>query len=268
MREEGIPVLLVRARTLPEAWEKSVVRCWEEGAPIKTEYDKPEDPPSRDCTMIIEVLSPLEEPRIHRAFPGGLEELEIYRQEVIYGVHNHWIEPEEGKWEYTYHERLFNYEVPQEGGINQIEWVVKKLSQVPYSRRAQAITWKCWQDPEFSDPPCLQRLWFRIIQEKLCLNVHLRSNDAYKAAFMNMFAFVELQKFVAEKISERKKEKVEVGKYVHIADSYHIYGSYFKEFKGFLESLKTRSFEERTWTMAFAEPFFEEGRKRLRLERG
>jgi len=31
--------------------------------------------------------------RIHRAFPGGLEDLEIYRQEVVDGVHDHWIAP-------------------------------------------------------------------------------------------------------------------------------------------------------------------------------
>ena len=30
------------------------------------------------------------------------------------------------------------------------------------------------------------------------------------------------------------------GEYVHIADSFHIYGSYFKEFEGFLRSVKER----------------------------
>ena len=29
------------------------------------------------------------------------------RQEVVNGIHDHWIDPAAGKWTYTYHERLF-----------------------------------------------------------------------------------------------------------------------------------------------------------------
>ena len=264
----GCPVFVIRSKNLPEGWEKSVITCWEKGIPIKTEYDKLGDPPSRDCTMIIEIENPFEEPRIHRAFPAGLEDLEVYRQEVLLGVHDEWIKPEEGKWEYTYHERLFNYTVPEkQESINQINFIVEKLSRTPFSRRAQAVTWKCWMDPKFNDPPCLQRLWFRIFQEKLQLNVHLRSNDAFKAAFMNMFAFTELQRLIAKKINQKINKKIKIGKYVHIADSYHIYGSYYQEFKNFLKTLKKRSFKERTWNSSFALPFFEEAAQRLEKEK-
>ena len=106
-----IPTLFATGQTLPEAWEKAVLACWEQGAAIRTEYDKPGDPPSRDCTMMWVVEDPFAEPRLHRAFPGGLEDLEVYRQEVVDGVHDHWIAPEEGKWTYTYHKRLFAYEI-------------------------------------------------------------------------------------------------------------------------------------------------------------
>ena len=266
-RLSDCPVIKVEGETLPEAWEKSVVECWEKGIKIRTEYDKPNDPPSRDCTMIMEVTHPFKEPRLHRAFPAGLEDLEIYRQEVIYGVHDNWIKPSQGKWEYTYHERLSNYTVPGESNpVDQINFIVKKLAETPFSRRVQAVTWKCWMDPQFDDPPCLQRLWLRVFRGSLQLNAHLRSNDAFKAAFMNMFVFTELQKVIAEKISERIGKKIKVGKYVHVADSYHIYGSYYPDFKGFLDTLKKRSFKERTWSTSFAEPFFEEGRKRLKRD--
>lgn len=131
------PVIKVEGETLPEVWEKSVMKCWQEGIAIRTEYDKAGDPPSRDCTMIMEVTHPFKEPRLHRAFPAGLEDLEIYRQEVIFGIHDDWIKPEEGKWEYTYHERLLNYKA--EGrSIDQIDYLVRKLSETPYTRRAQA----------------------------------------------------------------------------------------------------------------------------------
>ena len=67
-----IPVLTSTADTLPEAWEKAVLAVWNSGLSIKTEYDKKEDPASKDCTMIIVVNQPMAEPRIHRAFPGSL----------------------------------------------------------------------------------------------------------------------------------------------------------------------------------------------------
>ena len=256
----------VVARTLPEAWETAVVRCWEEGAAFKTQYDKPGDPPSRDVACLIHVTEPLGEPRIHKAFPGGLEDLEVYRAEVLYGVHDHWIAPEEGKWEYTYHERLRAYRVPGVAApIDQIAEVVRLLRETPYTRRAQAVTWQAWQDLGIGDPACLQRMWFRVEKDgaggpdRLNLVIHIRSNDAFKAAFMNMFAFTELQRDVASQVG------VAVGEYVHVADSFHIYGSYFAEFEGFLKMIEARP--DRYFTTGFARPVFEDGVRRVLAEK-
>ena len=265
----AIPVLKVEADTLPEAWEKSVIETWEKGLDIKTEYDKPGDPPSKDCTMIMVVSNPMMEPRIHRAFPGGLEDLEVYTQEVVDGIHDHWIKPEEGKWTYTYHKRLFGYEIEGET-VDQIGYLINKLSSVPFSRRAQAITWNPKLDPPTDDPPCLQRLFFRIVEsgERLYLNMntHWRSRDAYKAAFMNIFALTALQAMIADGISKKLGKKVEVGRYVDIADSFHIYGAYAEEFKNFLNIVKSRTFEQRTWATKFAEPFFKKAKEKLKKE--
>jgi len=252
--------LYIKEESLPVAWERAVLETWEKGARFKTEYDKPGDPESRDVCAMIHVTNPLAEPRIHKAFPGGLDDLEIYRLEVLEGVHDHWIAPEEGKWEYTYHERLFDYKVPGLPPINQIDAVVEKLREAPHTRRAQAVTWKAWEDIGIHDPACLQRMWFRCEKgedgkDKLNLNMHIRSNDAFKAGFMNMFAFTELQRKVAERLG------VDVGEYVHIADSFHIYGSYFSEFEGFLKSVQTRP--DRYFTTEFAQPMFNEGRIRV-----
>jgi thymidylate synthase len=264
-----IPVIKVEGKIIPEAWEKAVISTWCEGVDIKTEYDKRSDPPSKDCTMIMVVEDPATEPRIHRAFPGGLEDLEIYRQEVIYGVHDHWIKPEEGKWHYTYHERLFSYSAGGER-VNQIDYIVDKLSKVTYSRRAQAITWYVDLDPPVDDAPCLQRVWCRITGRDddltLNMNTHWRSRDGYKAAFMNIFAITDLQRIIAQSISEKLGRQVRIGRYVDISDSFHIYGSYYNEFKGFLQTIQARSFKERTWNTEFAEPMFEEAREKLKKE--
>lgn len=259
-------VQFITARSLPQGWEKAVLACWTHGEAFRTEYDKPADPPSRDAVATICVTEPFAEPRIHRAFPGGLEELEIYRQEVVHGVHDHWIAPEQGKWEYTYHQRLFRYEVPSVGVIDQIAACVEKLAEAPHTRRAQAVTWQAWLDAGIADPACLQRVWFRVAGEKLHMNVHMRSNDAYKAAFMNMFAFTDLQRIVAERVGAKLGRPISVGRYVHVADSFHIYGSYFAEFQGFLRTVEARCWEDRTWDSAFAAPMFAEGLARLLKE--
>lgn len=270
----NIPVLYAKGKSLAEAWEKSMTELYTNGTRFKTEYDKEGDPLSVDSTMIIIVEDPLSEPHIHRCFPGGLDALEEYRQEVLDGIKDTWIRdrdnPDDKRWEYTYHERLFNYKFFEKSGnensTNQIEYVIKKLSEKPFTRRAQAITWKVWEDIDISDPACMQSLWFRILPNQknnwfLNMNVRFRSNDAYDAAFMNMFALIALQKKIAEELSKKTNKKIELGRYCHIADSYHIYGSRIEDFKNrFLKSLETRSFEERTWTMEMAQPFFDEAK--------
>ncbi len=243
----------VTAESLPLAWEQALLACWEQGDRFPTEYDRPDDPNSRDVVALIHVTKPFLEPRIHRAFPGGLDDLEKYRAEVLYGVHDHWVDPEAGKWEYTYHQRLFEYEVPQKGVFNQIDAVVEKLRQVPYTRRAQAVTWQVWNDTNIADPACLQRMWFRISQDRLHITAHMRSNDAFKAAFMNMYAFTEIQSEIAARLG------VTPGEYIHVVDSFHIYGSYFGEFEGFLRSLDDRTFQQRVYDSEFARELFIEG---------
>jgi thymidylate synthase len=265
---------------LPEVWEKAVLTCWNEGTEFETQYDKENDSPSKDVTAMLHVKYPLSEPRIHRAFPGGLKDLEKYRSEILYGVHDSWIAPQEGKWQYTYHQRLFEYSLPYpkikvhhgdvELGclphpINQIQKCIEMLKGCGFTRRAQAITWKVWEDLNIHDPACLQRMFFRVESQnnqnpKLNMNVHMRSNDAYKAAFMNMYAFIELQKYVAEQVG------VEVGEYIHIADSFHIYGSYFNEFEGFLKMTQKREFKERVWSNNFGIPMFIEACEELLAE--
>jgi thymidylate synthase len=256
-----IPVLMVEGNALAEAWEKSVVGVYRQGCAMRTEYDKPDDPPSKDSTMTIVVHDPLAEPMIHKSLPCGLEDLQEYVLEVLDGIKDHCIraadDPDDTRWEYTYHQRLFNYSVPGVAQpFDQIELIARKLAQTPYSRRAQAITWKVWEDTVCYDPACLQSIWCRILpddagQWRLNTNVRFRSNDAYKAALMNMFALIQLQKRIADRVAELSGRTVVVGRYVHQADSYHIYGSYFREFEErFLKALNTRTFEQRTYRYA------------------
>ncbi len=251
----GIPVLHVEADCIARAWEESLLLLHQKGCDLQTQYDKPDDPPSKDATMIITIADPLREPMIHKDFPGGPEDLQEYVMEVLEGIKDHLVrdqrDPDDTRWEYTYHQRLYRYSVPGLAPIDQIETVCRKLAETPYTRRAQAITWKVWEDNDCYDPACLQSVWCRIMEENgapvLSMNVRFRSNDAYKAAFMNIFALVEMQNRIAGRVAELLGRNVAVGRYCHMADSYHLYGSYFREFeRRFLGAVANRTFEQRT----------------------
>jgi thymidylate synthase len=147
------------------------------------------------------------------------------------------------------------------GEIDQIEVMCQKLACSPHTRRAQAVTWKVWEDNDCYDPACLQSVWCRILDGELNMNVRFRSNDAYKAAFMNIFALVQLQKLIAERVQELSGMPIGIGRYCHIADSYHIYGSNMEEFKGrFLEAVRERTFEDRTFRYEDVGVIMEEAR--------
>jgi thymidylate synthase len=280
LNQAQIPSLHVTATSLPEAWEKAVLAVWDRGVCVKTEYDKPEDPASRDATVMITVEDPFAEPRIHKNIPCGPEELEAYRQEVCDGIHDHWIDPVAGKWTYTYHERLFAYTPTEDlrdpqsprpfATVDQIQYVIDKLSETTYTRRAQAITWQPNADPATADPPCLQRLWFRILADDqgdlvLNMNSHWRSRDLYKAWFMNAYALTDLQRIVAGAVSRNLGRTVKVGRYVDITDSLHIYGSYYQEARPHLEKMRDGDTASRSWPTdhaAFA-MMTEEARQKL-----
>lgn len=262
----NLPGINIVANTIPAAWELAVLSVWDNGIEVATHYDKPGDPKSKEATVTIEVANPFAEPIIHKNFPGGPEELEVYRQEVVDGIHDHWINPQGGGWTYTYHERLLNYnpstDLYAEGrgfllpkGIDQIEKVIDDLERDITSKGSQATTWMPSADPGLEgNRPCLQRLWFRALESgedkyKLNMNVDFRSRDLYKAWFMNAHALRDLQSKVANDLSDRIGKEVSVGTYRDKSDSLHIYGSYFKDAKIETEKMRSPNVEDRAWTL-------------------
>jgi len=45
----GIPILHVEADCIARAWEQSLIALHQHGCDLQTQYDKPEDPPSKDA---------------------------------------------------------------------------------------------------------------------------------------------------------------------------------------------------------------------------
>jgi len=264
---KNIPVLVVSENSLAKAYETALVRLYNEGIKFETQYDKPGDPLSLDCTMNITILEPESDPMIHKAFPGGIEDLKEYVLELK-GFKDHWVknmnDPDDTRWEYTYHGRLKNYGSWKElkenkteshdvgFKVNQVEYVIRKLVDQPFTRQAQMITWMPNLDMKVYDPPCLQSLWYRILEDEdggqwLNCNIRFRSNDAWGANFMNMFGFIRFNReIIADEIAKRNGKVVKLGRLNWHADSWHIYGKDIEKAKAMLfDRLETTKFEDR-----------------------
>jgi len=109
--------------------------------------------------------------------------------------------------------------------VDQIAAAIKQLKKASYTRRAEAITWRPLADNDRDDPPCLQRLWFRVFDGKLRMNAHWRSRDLFGAWEANVNGMLQIGKYVAEQIG------VEFGEYFDFCDSLHIYGKKKKVYK-------------------------------------
>lgn len=267
----NIPVICVEEKTLAKAYEVTLTRLFHEGTRFKTQYDKPGDPLSIDCTANITILEPETDPMIHKAFPGGIDDLKEYVLELK-GYKDDWVknmnDPADTRWEYTYHGRLAKYgswlELADpndksssfEAGfcVDQVEGVIRKLIDQPFTRQAQMITWMPNLDQQVYDPPCLQSLWYRILEDEngvwwLNSNIRFRSNDAWGANFMNMFGFVQFSReVIADEITRRTGKTVALGRMNWQADSFHIYGKDIAQAQAMLfDRLDTMTFEERTY---------------------
>lgn len=273
----NIPVITVSEKTLAQAFESALIGLYTKGTRFKTQYDKPGDPESLDCTLNLTIEEPESEPMIHMAFPAGIEQLKEYVLELK-GFKDHWVknmnDPADTRWEYTYHGRLEKYgswlEKNGKGSvekgpfkINQIEAVIEKLSKQPFTRQAQMITWMPNIDLDCFDPPCLQSLWYRILEDEqgvywLNCNIRFRSNDAWGASFMNMFGFIQFNKeIISAGIAERTGRTVRLGRLNWQADSYHIYGKDIQQAKEMLfDRIEGMSIEDRTYN--FSDDFIKE----------
>jgi thymidylate synthase len=119
------------------------------------------------------------------------------------------------------------------------------------------ITWMPNLDLDCFDPPCLQSLWYRILEDDkgvywLNCNIRFRSNDAWGASFMNMFGFIQFNKeVIAAEVSRRTGKEVRLGRLNWQADSYHIYGKDIAQARAMLfDRIESMQIEERTYNFS------------------
>ena len=320
-------VIFISEKSVRDAWLSAVAQVLYNGDDIRTEYDKNEDPPSKDATVLIEIENPLSNPisrkdkviKIKSKYGNSFEVYGCmadtyligsiqsgYIEEIMEGANDHYLWESETSFPYSYHDRIFKYtpysledsihinydlefvdnnfvrkhkkllkagkvqisddsiiwklkhlvdfnlnkkisdqvgiqkipiEIIKFPKIDQIEYIIKKLKEKPYSRRAQAITWRPLVDPFHIDPPCLQRIYMRVKDDKLIMQTTWRSRDLFRAWEANVNGMIRIQKYVADQLG------LEMGHYLDFSNSLHIYGNTISEVKDMFTRMKNRGEE-------------------------
>ena len=174
-----------------------------------------------EIAMTFAVAEPFAEPMVSRLYPGGTYELQQYVLEVCDGILDFMVGAAENTWEYTYSLRI----------KGQIPWLLDELRRNPHSRRAVIDVRDTAVDAHNDHPACLQHIQFLNRDGKLHMKVLMRSNDAVNATFMNAFAFIMLQKRIADELG------LAVGSYTHTANSFHAYAKDWKMLRGYMARL-------------------------------
>ncbi|NVM45029.1 MAG: hypothetical protein HWN79_08940 [Candidatus Lokiarchaeota archaeon] len=320
-------VIYISKKTVRDAWLSAVAQVLYNGDDIRTEYDKEEDPPSKDATVLIEIENPMSDPisrkgkvvNINSKYGNSFEVYGCmadtyligsiqsgYIEEIMEGTNDHYLWDSETSFPYSYHDRIFNYtpysledsihvnydlefvdnnfvkehkkllkagkidiseetitwklkhlvdfnlnkKIPDQVGIqkipieiinfpkiDQIEYIIRKLKEKPYTRRAQAITWRPLVDPFHIDPPCLQRIYMRVKEDKLLMQTTWRSRDLFRAWEANVNGMIRIQKYVADQLG------LEMGHYLDFSNSLHIYGNTISEVKDMFNRMKNKGEE-------------------------
>ena len=116
--------------------------------------------------------------------------------------------------------------------VDQLEYVIETLTKEPTSRQALITIHDPAKDSllklKTKDIPCTRSLHFMIVEGKLNMYAHLRSNDTlWGAQAVNWYNFTLMQQYVAKILG------VPLGSYFHIADNFH----YYENSKEMIETL-------------------------------
>lgn len=242
----NLPVLSVKGESIPEAWENSIIKLYENGLWYKRGGYKDKGRLNVDATMTIEIINPLSELFMHKGLNCSWTDLFEYQMEFL-GAKDSWVDStgESNRWPYSYHERLASYPGTK-GTIDQIESTIRKMIEKPDSRQHNMITWVPERDDKSQDPPCLQRIWFGLIPDEIAddgsrvlnMNYNFRSRNVMIASLMNMLGLSMLQCYIKDELVKRTKNNIRIGRMVDFNDPYHVSAQDQHLLQGFMNRIE------------------------------
>lgn len=116
----------------------------------------------------------------------------------------------------------------------QLKEVVKLLKEDPTTRQAVLTIRDPYRDlfHRTADVPCTIAVSFRVRDGKLYMTTHMRSNDIMWGVPYDIFQFCFLQMTIANELD------LDLGDYVHHADSLHMYRKDFNVVNGMTTAVK------------------------------
>ncbi len=242
------PPIMVEETDFRNAYAKLVRHCMRDGLMIVANSKSSNPVMTRDINSFVTLsgnaIQQIWDHTLHPYFPTKGKHLEEYIKTLTREyMWEHMKLPEEKQFKYLYIQRLALY---RQGLVDELGRLYDKLREDGINRQTQIITWDPEIDfpvetPKGHDPPCLQRIWIRVLREpvwkpvidvfpysdvqqdivveKGLVEVHLtwRSRDLYGAWMSNIIAVMEMIK------REILKDEYKVVKIVDFCNSLHIY---------------------------------------------
>lgn len=149
-----------------------------------------------------------------------------YCEKVLFGEGSA-ADEERGVVKYTYGDRMRWWFDDND----QIADVVQKLAREPIAKSAVISLWDPDHDHKHGGSPCLNHLWFRIVDSRLSMTVVIRSNDMYGAWPANAYSLRVLQSLIMTGVNTRLhtlgEPQVRLGPMTIVSESAHVYGDSF-----------------------------------------
>lgn len=224
------PNFIHNGRSFTKAWEEAVNFCMEHGMTIRPESGAAvltKDVCSK-ITLYCNAINEMYVGKLHPMFPTKEKHCAGYVKEYT----REWVAEQKSlpvndnkKFVYNYMERLIDYTQSSEIGFDQIKQLRLNMEKCGISRRQQMITWMPEKDSISESPPCLQRIWIRMLEEDtdddyINAEIHFswRSRDLFTAWMPNYIGLMNMLK--AELFDPLH---LKIVKFVDDVDSLHIY---------------------------------------------
>jgi thymidylate synthase len=213
----------IEGKTIAETWVKIIHRIKTTGTIRPTGYDG-------TWQELIDLMAIItDEPDdFYFPEPNYLPIDRSFLKEYISQILDNAINQEGVK--YTYGQRLRSW-----FGKDQIEQVIEKLAHDINSARAVMSLWDVNQDHN-DNPPCLNHIWVRIVDNELSLTATFRSNDMFSAWPANAMGLRALQKYIYDALINRTDHVLKMGALITISQSAHIYDDCFENVANVISS--------------------------------
>jgi thymidylate synthase len=213
----------IEGKTIAETWVKIIHRIKTTGTIRPTGYDG-------TWQELIDLMAIITDEPDNFYFPKpnylpiDRSFLEEYISQILDNTTN-----QEGV-KYTYGQRLRSW-----FGRDQIEQVIEKLAHDINSARAVMSLWDASQDHN-DNPPCLNHIWVRIVDNELSLTATFRSNDMFSAWPANAMGLRALQKYIYNAVINKTNHILKMGALITISQSAHIYDDCFENVANIISS--------------------------------